>query len=34
MSEPLLTAVLGILLGWIMVSILGPIYDIVAGFKP
>ena len=31
--EPLLTIVLGILLGWIMLAVLGPIYDTIAKLK-
>lgn len=32
--EPLLTLVLGILLGWIMLSVIGPIYDVISQMKP
>jgi len=28
--EPILTVVLGIILGWVMLSVLGPIYDVVS----
>lgn len=31
-AEPALTAVLGALIGWVMLSLLGPIYDLIAGF--
>ncbi len=31
--EPTLTVVLGLLLGWVMISVLGPIYDTIANFK-
>jgi type IV pilus assembly protein PilC len=31
--EPLLTVVLGCLLGWIMLSVLGPIYDVISKIK-
>lgn len=31
--EPVLTLFMGILLGWIMLSIIGPIYDLIAGFR-
>lgn len=31
--EPILTVVLGIILGWVMFSVLGPIYDIVSRIK-
>nr|VFK16863.1 MAG: type IV pilus assembly protein PilC [Candidatus Kentron sp. LFY] len=30
--EPTMTIVLGILLGWIMISVLGPLYDLIADF--
>ncbi len=33
MIEPVLTVVLGLLLGWIMLSVLGPIYDIISKIK-
>jgi type IV pilus assembly protein PilC len=33
MIEPLLTIVLGTLLGWVMLSVLGPIYDIIGKIK-
>ena len=31
MIEPAMTVVLGILLGWVMLSVLGPIYDLIGG---
>lgn len=31
--EPALTIVLGIILGWIMLAVLGPIYDTIAKLK-
>ena len=31
--EPMLTVVLGSLLGWIMLSVLGPIYDVISRIK-
>ena len=31
--EPLLTVVLGCLLGWIMLSVLGPVYDVISKIK-
>lgn len=31
--EPLLTMVLGCLLGWIMLSVLGPVYDVISRIK-
>ena len=31
--EPTLTIVLGLLLGWIMLSVLGPIYDVISKIK-
>lgn len=33
MIEPLLTIILGALLGWVMLSVLGPIYDIIGKIK-
>lgn len=33
LAEPVLTLVLGLLLGWIMLSVLGPIYDIVSSTR-
>nr|VFJ53210.1 MAG: type IV pilus assembly protein PilC [Candidatus Kentron sp. FM]VFJ56945.1 MAG: type IV pilus assembly protein PilC [Candidatus Kentron sp. FM]VFK05905.1 MAG: type IV pilus assembly protein PilC [Candidatus Kentron sp. FM] len=30
--EPAMTIVLGVLLGWIMISVLGPMYDLITGF--
>jgi type IV pilus assembly protein PilC len=33
MIEPLLTVVLGALLGWVMVSVLGPVYDTISKMK-
>jgi len=32
--EPTLTVVLGLLLGWVMISVLGPVYDTISNFKP
>jgi type IV pilus assembly protein PilC len=31
--EPTLTVMMGILLGWVMLSVLGPIYDVVSKMK-
>ena len=31
--EPLLTVVMGMLLGWIMLSVIGPIYDVISGIR-
>ena len=33
MIEPTLTVVLGLLLGWVMLSVLGPIYDTITKMK-
>lgn len=33
MIEPVLTVLLGLLLGWIMLSVLGPVYDIISRIK-
>lgn len=34
MIEPVLTVGMGIMLGWIMLSVIGPIYDVVSRIKP
>jgi len=31
--EPMLTVVLGLILGWIMLSVLGPVYDLISKIK-
>jgi type IV pilus assembly protein PilC len=31
--EPMLTVLMGALLGWIMLSVLGPIYDVISKIK-
>lgn len=31
MIEPTMTVILGLLLGWIMVSVLGPVYELISG---
>jgi type IV pilus assembly protein PilC len=31
--EPVMTVLLGAMLGWVMISVLGPIYDIISKFK-
>jgi len=33
MIEPALTIVLGLILGWVMLSVLGPIYDTISKLK-
>lgn len=33
MIEPIMTVILGLLLGWIMLSVLGPIYDTISKLK-
>ena len=33
MIEPLLTVVLGAILGWVMLSVLGPVYDAISKMK-
>ncbi len=33
MIEPIMTVVLGLILGWIMISVLGPIYDTISKIK-
>jgi type IV pilus assembly protein PilC len=33
MIEPALTVVLGLILGWVMLSVLGPIYDMISKIK-
>nr|VFK52199.1 MAG: type IV pilus assembly protein PilC [Candidatus Kentron sp. TUN] len=32
--EPTMTIILGVLLGWVMISVLGPMYDLIANFDP
>lgn len=34
MIEPVLTVCLGLMLGWIMLSVIGPIYDVISRIKP
>ena len=31
--EPALTVIIGLILGWIMLSVLGPIYDLITKLK-
>ncbi|EXI65895.1 MAG: type IV pilin biogenesis protein [Candidatus Accumulibacter sp. SK-11] len=31
--EPLLTLIMGGMLGWIMLSVLGPVYDVISKIK-
>jgi type IV pilus assembly protein PilC len=31
--EPVLTIVLGAMLGWVMISVLGPVYDSISKMK-
>ncbi len=33
MIEPVMTVVLGLILGWVMLSVLGPIYDLIGSIK-
>jgi type IV pilus assembly protein PilC len=33
MIEPAMTLILGGLLGWVMISVLGPIYDLISKVK-
>jgi type IV pilus assembly protein PilC len=33
MIEPALTVVLGLILGWVMLSVLGPVYDAISKMK-
>ena len=33
MIEPVLTVVLGLVLGWVMVSVMGPVYDTISKMK-
>jgi type IV pilus assembly protein PilC len=33
MIEPALTVVMGLILGWIMLAVLGPIYDTIGSMK-
>ncbi len=34
MIEPLLTVVMGLLLGWIMLAVIAPIYDVISRIRP
>lgn len=34
LTEPILTVVMGGLLGWIMLSVLGPVYDVISKIRP
>ena len=34
MIEPMLTVIMGALLGWIMLAVLGPVYDVISKIKP
>lgn len=34
MIEPIMTVILGLILGWVMLSVLGPIYDTISKIKP
>jgi type IV pilus assembly protein PilC len=31
--EPALTVFLGVILGWVMLSVLGPVYDVITKIK-
>jgi len=33
LTEPILTLILGVLLGWLMLAVLGPIYDLISKLK-
>tara|TARA_R110001592_G_scaffold320467_1_gene598404 strand:+ start:69 stop:278 length:210 start_codon:yes stop_codon:yes gene_type:complete len=33
MIQPLMTGVLGLLLGWVMMSVLGPVYDTISNIQ-
>ena len=33
MIEPVMTVIIGIILGWIMLAVLGPIYDTITKMK-
>jgi type IV pilus assembly protein PilC len=33
MIEPVMTVTIGVILGWIMMAVLGPIYDIITKMK-
>ncbi len=33
MIEPAMTVILGVIVGWVMFSILGPIYDLISNIK-
>jgi type IV pilus assembly protein PilC len=33
MIEPLMIVIMGLLLGWVMLSVLGPVYDMISKFN-
>ncbi len=33
LAEPVMTAIIGIVMGWVMLSVLGPVYDVIGGLK-
>lgn len=33
-AEPAMTVIIGLVMGWVMLSVLGPVYDAVSGLKP
>jgi len=33
MIEPVLTLVMGAVLGWVMIAVLGPVYDSISKFQ-
>jgi len=33
MIEPMMTLVVGVILGWVMLAVLGPIYDVITKLK-
>ncbi len=33
MIEPVMTVIMGVIIGWVMISVLGPVYDMIANIK-
>lgn len=33
MAEPVMTVIIGLVMGWVMLSVLAPVYDVVSGLK-
>lgn len=33
LAEPVMTVIIGLVMGWVMLAVLGPVYDVVSGLK-